>query len=117
MYIQSFMILIDKIDLEERIEKYYCQSCRRSKNFNPMNCVGCKVHLIVGLINNVKAFDEFVPEERYDKLVRLFASHMDGYCPRKLCPDIDFSDYDFGCNDDSWECSDCWREVLREKFF
>ncbi len=111
------MILIDKINLEEQIDKYYCQGCRKSKNFNSLDCIGCKVHSIVKLINDVKTFDEFVPEERYDKLVQLCASHMDGYCPNKLCPDIDFSNYDFGCNDDSWECSDCWREVLREKFF
>ena len=110
------MILIDKIDLEEQIDKYYCQSCHKSKNFDPLDCIDCKIHSIARLIDDIKTFDEFVPKERYDKLVQFCASHING-CPNKLCFDIDFSDYDFGCMDDSWDCNDCWREILREKFF
>lgn len=108
------MILINKTELEDKIEQY-CQPCRKSKNFHPLDCFDCKAHSIINIIDSIEEHTEFVPEEKYDKLVRLCAPHM-GSCPHNLCPDIDFTDYDWGCTDDSWECDDCWKEFLREKF-
>lgn len=108
------MILIDKTELKDKIEQY-CQPCRKSKNFDSLDCFDCKAHSIINIIDSIEEHTELVPKERYDKLVQLCASHIDS-CPHKVCPDIDFTDYDWGCTDDSWECEDCWREFLRKKF-
>ena len=108
------MILINKTELEEEIERY-CKPCRKSKDFHPLDCLDCKVHSIIHIIDSIEEHTEFVPEEKYNKLAWLCAPHMNS-CPYNLCPDIDFTDYDLGCTDDSWSCEDCWRAFLIEKF-
>ena len=53
------MILINKTELEDKIERY-CQPCRKSKNFHPLDCFDCKARSIIRIIDSIEEHTEFV---------------------------------------------------------
>jgi len=105
MYIWCFMTLINKNKLFDEMY-HYCKICEKSKNFDTLDCIDCKFRIVFNAMDNLEQYTEFVPKEKYDKMLRFVAPIIEG-CPYKNhCPGID---------DDQWECSDCWEDFLRKQ--